>query len=137
MAAKARGREGKGGISPRALAASESGEAPGPGAERAAWSSDLEVAGSRSLTGAASLLKGRALEVVRCPLCGKLVRRHSAPAHTFAHLEKLERAGIVQLVREDGQWVVIHKGTKHVGASWTTLLRIAEKLEREGVMAGG
>jgi hypothetical protein len=225
MAAKARGREGKGGISPRALAASESGEAPGPGAERAAWSGDLKVAGSRPPTGAvlprggarfdakglslkdfeaavlsaASRLLSReagtsatlrpsdvaeelaerkkndatlwtAIEdvllrypeldgwrlarvekkanslvylryeraAVQCPLCGKTVRRHSAHAHAFAHLEKLERAGIVQLARENGSWVVRRGGAKYIGAGWRTLILVAEKLAREGeVVASG
>jgi hypothetical protein len=129
-------REGKGGISPRALTISARGEAPDPGAERAAWSSDLKVAGSRSPTGA-SLPKGRALEVVRCPLCGKLVRKHSAPQHALSHLEKLERCGMLQLFRENGGWVVVRASararTKHVGAGWTTLCRLA----KEGVMVSG
>jgi len=219
MASKNKGRGGKGGISPRALAASESGEAPDPGAERAAWSSDLEVAGSdlevagsRSSTGA-SLPKGRARfekaslgeferlvvetaqrllagehantatlrpsqvakllglkdaalysavadilkhhpeldgwrlarverrnslvylryqrDALHCPLCGKLVRRHSVSAHAFTHIEKLERTGALQLSRENGGWVIYCGGSKYFGAGWRTLILVAEKLARE------
>jgi hypothetical protein len=133
MAAKARGREGKGGISPRALLVSARGETPSPGVERAAWSGDLKVAGSRSPTGA-SLPKGRARfeELLRCPLCGKLVRRHSAPFHALAHLERLERRGVLQLSRENGGWVVLFNGKRYYGAGWRTLCTIAE-----GVVVSG
>ena len=211
-------REGKGGISPRALAAAHVDEAPDPGAERAAWSGDLKVAGSRSPTGA-SLPKGRARfekaslgeferlvvetaqrllagehansatlrpsqvakllglkdaalysavadilkhhpeldgwrlarverrnslvylryerTVLRCPLCGKLVRRRSAPAHAFTHIERLERCGVLKLSREGGGWVVVLNGAKCFGAGWRTLLLVAEKLAEEGVVTGG
>jgi len=126
-------RGGKGGISPRALTISARGEAPDPGAERAAWSGDLKVAGSRSSTGA-SLPKGRARfeELLRCPLCGKLVRRHSAPFHALAHLERLERRGVLQLARENGGWVVLFNGKRYYGAGWRTLCAIAERVVNGG-----
>jgi hypothetical protein len=120
-----RGREGE--ITFPAFAASERGEAPGPGAERDA---QVGIAGAGSPTGAAS--RGRALEVVRCPLCGKLVRRHSAPFHALAHLERLERRGVLQLARENGGWVVLFNGKRYYGAGWRTLCAIAE-----GVVVSG
>jgi hypothetical protein len=76
--------------------------------------------------------------VLRCPLCGKLVRRHSAPAHAFTHIEKLERTGALQLSRENGGWVIYCGGSKYFGAGWRTLILVAEKLAREGeVVASG
>jgi hypothetical protein len=215
-----RGREGE--ITFPAFAASERGEAPGPGAERDA---QVGIAGAGSPTGAASKKKGRARfdvkelnlsdfealvvetakrllanehgntatlrpsdvarelwthrndtalwtaiedilrqyryreldgwrltraekkrvgtylrytrATLRCPLCGKLVRRHSAPFHAFAHLERLERRGVLQLSRENGSWVVVLDGAKYTGAGWTTLLKVAEKLGEEGVVVSG
>jgi hypothetical protein len=76
--------------------------------------------------------------VVRCPLCGKLVRKHSAPLHALSHIEKLERRGIMQLSRENGGWVVTARdGTKYIGAGWITLCAVAEKLTKEGVVVSG
>jgi len=135
MAAKARGRGGKGGISPRALVATVEDEAPGPGVER---KPQVGIAGAGSPTGAASKKKGRARfeELLRCPLCGKLVRRHSAPFHALAHLERLERRGVLQLSRENGGWVVVldarARRAKYTGAGWTTLLKVAEMLGARG-----
>jgi len=128
MAAKARGREGKGGISPRALLVSARGETPSPGVELVAQAGDPAAAGAGSPAGAASKKKGRALERVRCPLCGKLMPKRSAALHAFSHLEALERSGIVKLARESGGWIVMFSGRKIYGASWTTLLKVAEEL---------
>ena len=65
--------------------------------------------------------------VVRCPLCGKTIRRRSMPSHAFSHLEKLEKSGVVKLERENGGWVVIlNNGLRLRGASWLTLVKLAE-----------
>jgi hypothetical protein len=52
-------------------------------------------------------------------------------------LEKLAHARALQLFRENGGWVVVRGNTKHVGAGWTTLCRLAEQLAKEGVMVSG
>jgi predicted RNA-binding Zn-ribbon protein involved in translation (DUF1610 family) len=65
----------------------------------------------------------------KCPLCGKTVRRRSAASHAFSHIEKLEKSGVVKLERENGSWVVYHNGKKYHGASWLTLLKVAEDLK--------
>ena len=71
---------------------------------------------------------------VRCPLCGKLLRRRSAASHARSHLERLERAGVFKLERADGRWlIVLHDGRKIYGASWLTLLKLVEL----GVVNGG
>jgi hypothetical protein len=118
MAQKTCRRGGERGVSLPALAPTHVDEAPGPGAERAAWSSDLKVAGSRSPTGAVS--RGRALETVRCPLCGKLMPKHSAALHAFSHLEALERSGIVKLARESGGWIVMFNDARAYSSSTAT-----------------
>jgi hypothetical protein len=65
--------------------------------------------------------------VVRCPLCGKTIRRRSMPSHAFSHIEKLEKSGVVKLERENGGWVVIlNNGLRLRGASWLTLVKLAE-----------
>jgi hypothetical protein len=44
----------------------------------------------------------------------------------------------MQLSRENGGWVVTARdGTKYIGASWTTLLKVAEKLGEERVITNG
>jgi hypothetical protein len=73
---------------------------------------------------------------VRCPLCGKTVRRGSAAAHAFTHIERLERRGILKLSREGSGWVVVFNGKKYTGAGWRTLLCLAEQLTEEGVTNG-
>ena len=138
MAQKTCRRGGERGISLPALAPTHVDEAPGPGAERAAWSSDLKVAGSRSPTGAAS--RGRALETVRsvrCHLCGKVVRRSSIHEHAFLHFQRLERAGVVRLARENGGWVVEAAAVRHYGIGWRALRAVAEQLAKERVMNSG
>jgi hypothetical protein len=45
----------------------------------------------------------------------------------------LERSGIVKLARESGGWIVMFNNRKIYGASWLTLLRLAEM----GVVANG
>jgi hypothetical protein len=154
-------REGKRGISTRALAAATRDEAPGPGAERTPWVGSRLAAGARSPTGAANP-RGRAFEdfegaatlrlpqllpgldgwklvkvergafryirlTYRCPLCGKVIRRGSAASHALTHIEKLERAGVLRLERENGGWVVVTRdGRRLRGAGWLTLLKLAE-----------
>jgi hypothetical protein len=201
------------GISPRALAATATNEAPGPGAERTPWAGSQAAAGARPPTGAVSS-RGRAFEdfeggafeelilsaasrilahahgnaatlrlpqlleetgirvapvhysvvadilrkhpvldgwklvkvergafryirlTYRCPLCGKVIRRSSAAAHAFMHIERLERCGVLKLSREGG-WVVVFNGKKYIGVGWRTLCALAERLAREGVMVSG
>ena len=137
MASKNKGRGVKGGISPRALAATAEDEAPGPGVER---KPQVGIAGAGSPTGAASrrrALETVRLETVRCPLCGKLVRKHSAPLHAISHIEKLEKRGVVRIFKENGGWVVYYGTHKYFGASWTTLLCLTERLAKEGVVVSG
>jgi len=147
MAKCGNGREGKGGISPRALLVSARGEAPGPGAERAAWSSDPKVAGSRSPTGAAPS-RGRARRLARarvrvrykCPLCGKPLRSKSVYEHAFRHFEMLERNGALRLSKENGGWVVeIARagGPKIAGVGWRALVAVAEQLAKRAQNAHG
>ena len=130
-----RGREG--GITFPAFAAAARGETPSPGVELVAQAGSPAAASAGSSTGAASK-RGRALEVVRCPLCGKSVRKQAMPAHALAHLEKLELHGIIKMERENGGWTVYCNGRKYIGAGWRTLLCLAEQLAKEErVMAGG
>jgi hypothetical protein len=138
------------GITSTALAAAHV-EAPGPGAERKTQAAVTGGAGTP--TGAVS--RGRAAQrfedfdgrefealilaaassararyvrtTVRCPLCGKLLRRRSAASHALTHIEKLERAGVLRLERENGGWVVVTRdGLRLRGASWLTLVKLAE-----------
>jgi hypothetical protein len=118
-----RGREG--GITFPAFAASERGEAPGPGAERDA---QVGIAGAGSPAGAASKKKGGALETVRCPLCGKVVRRSSVHEHAFLHFQRLEQIGVLRLSRENGGWVVEAAAVRYYGIGWRTLCAVAELL---------
>jgi hypothetical protein len=84
---------GERGISPRALAATATDEAPGPGAERKVWVAGGLAGGARSPTGA-GLPRGRArFETVRCPLCGKVARAR------YDYCE-VEEVGTVQEVYE-------------------------------------
>jgi hypothetical protein len=46
-------------------------------------------------------------------------------------LEKLERAGVAQLSRENGGWVIKHGDSKYFGVGWRTLCALAEKLGEE------
>jgi hypothetical protein len=71
---------------------------------------------------------------VKCPVCGKLLRRRSAASHARSHIEKLERMGVIKLERADGRWLIaLHDGRKIYGASWLALLRLAEM----GVVTNG
>jgi hypothetical protein len=126
-----RGRER--GITSLALTTAHIDEAPErPGAKRKPQAAVTGGAGFPR--GAANNPRGRAAfeETLRCPLCGKLVRRHSAPFHAISHFERLERRGVLQLSRENGGWVVLFNGKRYYGAGWRTLCAIAE-----GVVVSG
>jgi hypothetical protein len=46
-------------------------------------------------------------------------------------LEKLERAGVAQLSRENGGWVIKHGDSKYFGVGWRTLCALAEQLAKD------
>jgi hypothetical protein len=63
---------------------------------------------------------------VKCPLCGKFIRRSSVHEHAFSHFRKLEESGVLRLFKENGTWVVEIGGTKLVGVGWRALVLVAE-----------
>jgi hypothetical protein len=133
MAARASGRGRERGITSLALTTASGYEVPGPGTER---KPQVGIAGAGSPTGAAS--RGRArFETVRCPLCGKAVRQSNIHDHAFSHFQRLEKAGVVRLARENGGWVVETAHTRYYGIGWRALCAVAEQLAKERVMNSG
>jgi len=64
----------------------------------------------------------------RCPLCGAYVPRCNREYHTYKHLSKLERKGVLTISREQGAWVM-HVGERKIfGIGWLSLAAVADAL---------